>query len=225
MFLTFLVNESSEVIDKRRVEILRRSKHQLRKRWRLTCWENCGTASHSLFHNIVIRHDDAFEPDTALDCLKHADSYAREDTSSRMTSLSNIIPVSTSTLRCEDIGKWRYWYTYSSTRYLVEGAPVRDRRFNGDSIDHKAELIDVVWKRNPPFCLKSNSSVWALGPIHVLRYSLIFGRMAGERDPSIYSGGYHKQGVRREQWNLNGCMGICDAVAERGMDEQWVGRE
>jgi hypothetical protein len=49
--------------------------------------------------------------------------------------------------------------------------------------------------------------------------------MAGERDRSIYSSGYHQQGVRREQWNLNGCMGICDAVAERGVDEQWVGTE
>jgi len=80
MFLTFPAKEGCEVIDKRRVEILRRSKHKLRKRWRLTCWEDCVTASNSLFHNIVIQLDAAFEPDVALDCVQHADSRVQGDT-------------------------------------------------------------------------------------------------------------------------------------------------
>lgn len=47
--------------------------------------EKTGSVPNSLFHNIFIHRDDAFEPDMAFDCVQHADSYVEEDTRSRMT--------------------------------------------------------------------------------------------------------------------------------------------
>jgi len=51
----------------------------------------------------------------------------------------------------------------------------------------KREMLLLAWNRNPVF-----------EPL-----ALLSGCMTGETDPNKYSSGYHKQGVRREQWYLN----------------------
>jgi hypothetical protein len=66
--------------------------------------------------NIVIRLD-AFEPDTAFDCVQHADGYVEGDTRGRMTSSRIIILANTWAMCYEDDGKWRWRFIYSKTRY------------------------------------------------------------------------------------------------------------